>query len=149
MNDVTNKIVDSFKEMDDLKEYSNSQYKTIVVQSKKITELERKVESLEVKLAKSEQANTVSSVLNPNQEDKGSDAETICLIQLALLLGAAKNGELTLEETKKVEIYSKTLQMLRSKDVSNQKKPDTGKALTNEELMVLMNSLSSIDAKEQ
>src|ERR1017187_1253186 len=117
MNDVTGKIVDSIKDFDDLKEYSNAQYSTIVAQSKKITELERKVETLETKITKSEQVNTVNSVLNPSQESKGSDAETICLIQLALLCGAAKNGELTLEETKKVEIYAKTLLLLRGKDV--------------------------------
>jgi len=147
MNAVTGKIIDSIKDFDDLKEYSNAQYATIVAQSKKITELERKLESLEGKLIKSEQANTVNSVLSPSQEGKGSDAETICLIQLALLLGAAKNGELTLEETKKVEIYSKTLQMLKGKDID--KKPaDTGKALTNEELMMLMNSMST-ESKEQ
>lgn len=148
MNDVTNKIVDSIKDFEDLKEYSNAQYSTIVAQSKKITELERKVESLESKLAKSEQQNTVASVLNPVQGDNGSDAETICLIQLALLLGSAKNGELTLEETKKVEIYSKTLQMIKGKDIGDKKKADSGKALTNEELMMLMNSMST-ESKEQ
>jgi hypothetical protein len=140
MNDVTKKIVDSIKDFDDLKEYSNAQYATIVAQSKKITELERKLEACEAKLIKAEQSNIVASSLNPDQENKGSDAETICLIQLALLCGAAKNGELTLEETKKVEIYAKTLQLLRGKPVEDKKKQNTGKALSNEDLLKLMNS---------
>lgn len=140
MKQVTEKIVDSIKDFDDLKEYSNAQYSTIVAQSKKITELERKVDSLEGKLIKAEQSNTVSSVLNPNQDTKGSDAETICLIQLALLKSSAMNGELTLEETKKVEIYSKTLLLLRGKEVDSKKPKEQGRALTNEELIAMMSA---------
>ena len=142
MSDVINKTLDSFNDIADLKEYSNAQYKTIVAQSKKINDLERKLETLETKLAKSEQTNTIQSSLNTDQTGGSvDDGSTICLIQLALLRAAAMNGELTLEECKKVEIYVKTLQVIRGKGTDDKKPKDEGKALTNEQLIALMNSV--------
>ena len=141
--EVTQKIVDTFTEIEDLREYSNSQYKVIVSQSKKISELERKLESTESKLAKAEQTNTVAGALNTDQTGgSNDDGSTICLIQLALLRAAAMNGELTLEETKKVEIYVKTLQVIRGKNPEEKKQKDTGRALTNEELIALMSTVN-------
>lgn len=139
--EVTQKIVDTFTEIEDLKEYSNSQYKVIVSQSKKISELEKKLEATEAKLIKAEQTNTVSSALSTDQTGgNNDDGTTICMIQLALLRAAAMNGELTLEETKKVEIYVKTLQLIRGKANDKDTKKDTGKSLSNEELIALMSS---------
>lgn len=140
MSDIINKTLDTFTEIQDLKEYSNAQYKTIIAQSKKISELENKLETLEVKLSKSEQTNTISRSLNKDQDTTNSDGETICLIQLALLRSVAMNGELTLEETKKVEIYVKTLQVIKGKNIEEKKQKDTGKALTNEQLIALMSA---------
>ena len=141
MSDVINKTLDTFNDIQDLKEYSNAQYKTIVAQSKKISELERKLETSETKLAKSEQTNTISDSLNKDQsQGTNGDGETICLIQLALLRAAAMVGELTLEETKKVEIYVKTLQLIKGKNPEEKKAKDTGRKLTNEELIALMSS---------
>jgi len=141
MSDINNKTLEAFKDIEDLKEYSNAQYKTIIAQSKKINDLERKLESTEEKLAKSEQTNTIAGSLSKDQDNNGSDGETICLIQLALLRSAAMKGELTLEETKKVEIYVKTLQVLRGKGGEDKKPKEAGKALSNEELIALMNSV--------
>jgi hypothetical protein len=139
--EVTQKIVDTFTDINDLRECSNSQYKVIVSQSKKISELEKKLESTEAKLIKAEQTNTVSSVLNKDQTGgSNDDGSTICLIQLALLRAAAMNGELTLEECKKVEIYVKTLQVIKGKTEGKEKPKDTGRALTNEELIALMSA---------
>jgi hypothetical protein len=141
--EVTQKIVDTFTEIEDLREYSNSQYKVIVSQSKKISELERKLESTESKLAKSEQKGTITNALSADQTGgSNSDGETICLIQLALLRASAMNAELTLEETKKVEIYVKTLQVIKGKGTEDKKPKDTGRALTNDELIALMSTVS-------
>lgn len=139
--EVTQKIVDTFTEIEDLREYSNSQYKVIVSQSKKISELEKKLESTEAKLAKSEQTNTVAGALNKDQSNtENDDGTTICLVQLALLRAASMNGELTLEECKKAEIYVKTLQVIKGKVNEKEKPKDTGRALTNEELIALMSA---------
>lgn len=124
----------------DLQAYSDAQYATIVAQSKKITELERKLEITEVKLSKAEQSSNISTSLNKDQTGgSNSDGETICLIQLALLRAAAMLGELTLEECKKVEIYVKTLQIIKGK-TEDKKIKEAGKNLSNEELIALMNT---------
>lgn len=139
--EVTQKIVDTFTNIDDLREYSASQYKVIISQSKKISELERKLELTEVRMNKAEQTNTVASALSTDQTGgSNDDGTTICLVQLALLRAAAMEGELTLEETKKVEIYVKTLQVIKGKGTEDKKPKDTGRALSNEELIALMSS---------
>lgn len=138
--EVTQKIVDTFTEIEDLREYSNSQYKVIVSQSKKISELEKKLESVEGKLIKSEQVNTVAGALSKDQDGTNDDGTTICLVQLALLRSKAMNDELTLEECKKAEIYVKTLQVIKGKGTESAKPKDTGRALTNEELIALMSA---------
>jgi len=137
--EVTQKIVDTFTDISDLREYSNSQYKVIVSQSKKISELERELESTKLKLGKAEQTNIVAGALTVDQSGgKNDDSMTICLVQLALLRGSAMLGELTLEEVKKVEILIKAMQILKGKDTDDKKKQDTSKSLSNEDLMKLM-----------
>lgn len=141
-DNITNKILDSFENIEDLKEYSSSQYKTIISQSKKITELERKVEGLESKLFESEKKAIVNSALAIDPEG-ASDTETACLIQIAMIKGLAMNRELTLEETKKLEIFAKTLLLIRGKEVSvEEKRKEQGSKLTLEQLMQLSNSLN-------
>lgn len=76
---------------------------------------------------------------NGTEIEKGNDAETICLVQLALLNNYSMQRELTLEECKKAEIYTKTIVMLRSKQ--DKKEVDTVGALSNEELLAAMKQL--------
>lgn len=122
------------------KDFIEAQTRVVITQSKKINELERKLEIAEVKLAKAEQSSTISTSLNKDQTGgSNSDGETICLIQLALLRAAAMLGELTLEECKKVEIYVKTLQIIKGK-TEDKKIKEAGKNLSNEELIALMNT---------
>jgi len=145
-DDITNKILDSFGSVDDIKEYASSQYKTIIAQSKKITELERKTEILETKLADAEKRVAVSSALSIDQPEGISDTETTCVIQIAMLKGLAMNRELTLEETKKLEIFAKTLQMLKGKiPTESDKKKESGSRLTTEQLMALAGSLTDTE----
>jgi uncharacterized coiled-coil DUF342 family protein len=142
-DDITNKILSNFESVEDIKEYASSQYKTIITQSKKITELERRAESLETKLADAEKRAAVSSSLSIEQPEGQSDTETVCVIQIAMLKGLAMNKELTLEETKKLEVFAKTLQMIRGKPTSDSdKKRDVGTKLTTEQLLALASSLT-------
>ena len=127
------------KDTKDIQAYSDAQTKVITAQSKKISELENKLVLAESKLVQLEKSSIVSSSLNKDQsQGSNSDGETICLIQLALLRSTAMNGELTLEETKKVEIYVKTLQIIRGKDTEGKKQQNGGGKLTTEELMKLV-----------
>lgn len=145
-DDITNKILANFESVEDIKEYASSQYKTIIQQSKKITELERKTEVLEVKLAEAEKKIAVSSSLSIEQPEGQSDTETVCVVQIAMLKGLAMNKELTLEETKKLEVFAKTLQMIRGKPTGEaDKKKEAGTKLTTEQLLSLANSLTSTE----
>lgn len=141
---IVNTILDNFNDVEDLKEYANSQYKTILTQSKKITELERKVESLESKLAEAEQKAAVNSVLNLEQPEGQSDTETTCMVQIAMLKGLAMNRELTLEETKKLEIFAKTLQLMKGK-ITEDKKEKSSPKLTTEQLLALASSMTDTE----
>lgn len=126
--------------MSDNQDYIEAQHKTITAQCKKINELEKKLEDTEIKLMKAMQNETATSALSKDQSNTESDGERICLIQLALLCGSAMNGELTLEETKKVEIYVKTLQIIKGKAPEKEKYSDSTKKMTTEELMRLVDS---------
>jgi uncharacterized coiled-coil DUF342 family protein len=139
-DEITNKILSSFEDITDLKEYANSQYKTIITQSKKITELERKVDQLTSSLDNAEKRVAVANTLAPNQEEN-SDTETTCLVQLAMLKGLAMNRELTLEEVKKLEILAKTLMLIKGKPSKEEKEKDNGKRISTEELLKLVGSL--------
>lgn len=144
-DDITNKILANFESVEDIKEYASSQYKTIITQSKKITELERKTEVLEAKLADAEKRAAVSSSLSIEQPEGQSDTETVCVIQIAMLKGLAMNKELTLEEVKKLEILTKTLQLIRNKTVGEDKKGQDNAKLTTEQLLALASSLTNTE----
>jgi uncharacterized coiled-coil DUF342 family protein len=137
---ITNNILDNFSSIDDVKEYASSQYKTIITQSKKITELERKVESLTVKLQEAEKQVAVSNALTLDQPEGTSDTETTCIVQIAMLKGLAMNRELTLEETKKLEIFAKTLQLIKGKN-HEEKKKEQPTALSTADLLRLVDSI--------
>lgn len=124
--------------MDNLKDFSEAQTKTIAAQSKKISELERTLETLQSKLIKSELTNTVNNSLSKDQDNTNDDGTTICLVQLAILRAASMNGELTLEECKKTEIYVKTLQIIKGKNTDDKKSTSISRKLTTEELMKLV-----------
>ena len=140
--DITNKILDNFDTVDDLKQYASSQYSTIITQSKKIHELESKLEKLEERLLESERKEAVSSALNVEQPEGQSDTETACIIQIAMLKGLAMNRELTLEEVKKLEIFAKTLQMMRGKINTEDKKKEQPSKISTADLLRLVDGLS-------
>lgn len=139
--DITNKILDNFDTVEDLKQYASSQYLTIISQSKKIHELESKLEKLDLKLLEAERKEAVSSSLNVEQPEGQSDTETACIVQIAMLKGLAMNRELTLEEVKKLEIFAKTLQMMRGKITEDKKKEQPSKIST-ADLLRLVDGLS-------
>lgn len=139
-NNITDNILSNFNTVEDLKQYATSQYTTIIAQTKKINELERKVESLTSKLQEAEKQVAVSSALSIDQGEGTSDTETVCVIQIAMLKGLAMNRELTLEEVKKLEIFAKTLQLLKGKAV-DEKKKEQAPALSTEDLLKLVDSM--------
>jgi hypothetical protein len=94
-----------FTDLSELQAYCNAQYQTILDLSKKINNLEQEKASLESMLTKTSSVIQADSALITVSDD-----ETICRIQLKKLADRSIEGEeLTLEETKRVEIYSKLL----------------------------------------
>lgn len=124
----------------DAKAYQKAQSAVVVNLTRQNNDLRKKIEELSAQLETMVIENTKLKALgNGTEIERGNDAEQICLIQLALLNNYSMQRELTLEETKKAEIFTKTMLLLRSK----QDKPEANNigALSNEELLEAMKSL--------
>lgn len=126
MSDSFDKMVEEFTNHAELLEFSKAQHKTIV-------ELTRKVQNLEKKLK-----NTNNSKLIKKEHSdilKVSDEEIICRTQLNLLREIAMERELTLEETRKVDMYSKILIALSDKPKTIEVKT---KGMKDDELLAVL-----------
>ena len=125
----------------DAKAYQKAQSATIVSQTKEINVLRKQKEQLEKEFEKLTMEHVQLKALNPagTAQFEVSDEETIAIVQLAILKNLAMQRELTLEETKKCEIFTKLLIQMRSNvpEVKEQKMD----ALTNEQLIEMMKSV--------
>jgi hypothetical protein len=115
MSDI-DKMAEQFKDFAALQAYCDGQYRMIVSLSTKINELEAKNKQLEELLG-----NSTPIIKEKSAEiqllSQGTDEETICRIQLKILRDKCIAGEeLTLEETKRAEIYAKLLLAIRNGD---------------------------------
>jgi len=110
------------KEMNDLREYAQAQYNTIMQLNKKVQRLEEERDHLKSLLEQ-----TVP-VIKPDQQiiEADTDQELICKLELQKLREISSIRELTYEECKKVEIYSKILgQKIDKKNEREVEKIDT------------------------
>lgn len=106
----------SFKDFVELQEFSQAQHRTIIELSKKISNLEK--ENLHLKELLESTTQLTTSDNKPMIVDLGiSNEEIISATELRKLkeLCVSKNDTLTLEEAKKVELYTKILSGLRNK----------------------------------
>ena len=78
MNDSIDTMLEKYKSIDELKAYSNAQYKTITKLTKRLSELEQEIEGL---LAKGYGQTEEVAVLIPDL-NVVSDEEAICLMEL-------------------------------------------------------------------
>ena len=142
------KLVDHMTEIysdtdSDLIALSQAQSKTIVSQSKEITKLQKMKEQLEEEVKKlSTEIITIKATGGQagGQQFNTTSSETICVVQLAMLEQLSMNRELTLEESKKVELFSKVLRDERSKVA---KVEEDAPRLSNEELLKAMASMGT------
>lgn len=103
MADIT-QIFQQFKTERELKQFCEAQYKTILELSEKLRLSEEKNKSLQDVVL-----HTVP-VTGASDPYKGlSNEEIVCLTQIKLLKHASEGRELTLEEAKKLDIYTKVL----------------------------------------
>lgn len=105
------KIINSFEDPEQLKQFCESQYQTIVELSQELAEFKRSNEELKAKALVSAQGINASSLIQLDEQDQ----EIICRTQIALLRNRSMNCELTLEEARKLELYSKILGSVKPK----------------------------------
>lgn len=108
--DSMDKMLEQFKDVASLQKYAEAQYKTILSLSRKVKVLEEENVELKDLLEKStpllqeEKQNFIAY-----QVEASSDEEMIAKVQLARMKEISMDRELTLEETKRVEIFTKIL----------------------------------------
>jgi hypothetical protein len=137
MSDDIDKMIEQYKDVTSLQKYANAQYKTILSLTKKVKLLEQ--ENIELKDLL-EKATPVLEEDKKNfliyQDNGESDEEIISRVQLARLKEISLDRELTLEETKRVEIFNK---ILASKTNSKSNSDKTQKMNSDDLLKMLEN----------
>lgn len=134
-------MLEEVKDMAELRVFSEAQQKTILKLSKKNKELEEEVSHLK-KLLESQTplVQTDASVGLPAEKFLTSDQEAICRMELNKLKQSSFERELTLEEAKRVDIYSKILNVLENSPKTI--KVET-KSIPSQDLMSLVQSEES------
>lgn len=123
-----------FKTAAELQAYSDAQFRTIVNQAKKIHDLEEEV----VHLRKLLESGPL--IKDPTRKIElytdVSDEEAICHIELKKLKDLSLERELTLEEAKRTEIYTKLIISLTQDTKKPKAEPE--KRLDDSELLKLL-----------
>jgi hypothetical protein len=130
------KTIAQYKEMSQLQEFATSQQKIIIQLSKKIQKIEEERDHLKSLLESS------VPLIKKEGESLGekfltSAEEAICVMQLEKLRDVSASRELTLEETRKVEVFSKVLNAVRNAPKTIEIK---NKQISSEELLALVES---------
>jgi regulator of replication initiation timing len=144
-NDSIDKLAEQYTNSDsDTTAYIKAQQSTIISQTKNINDLRKKLEEMSRSLETLTIENTKLKALAPSGsiETSIADEESICLVQLALINNMSMQRELTLEETKKVEIYTKTLLLVRGRKPEKEDEGSIGN-LSNEDLLAAMKSMGN------
>lgn len=102
----------TFKDSQELREYCDAQYHTLEAANAKIGQLQDEISHLKDLVA------TSSQIIQPNPRHGISNEQIICEAQLTFLSKKASERELTLEETKKLDLLVKNLRLLQGKSTS-------------------------------
>lgn len=129
MSDKFKDSSEDLKRYAELKVYSDAQYRTILELNKKINALEQENISLK-RAASAANAEQKTDILS-----KASDEQTICETQLAILRDRALDGELTMEESRKADLFARLLITLRD---PSRKKDDGLKGLDTKQLLKIV-----------
>jgi hypothetical protein len=125
-------ILSQYKDYAELMAFASSQYKTIIQLSKKSAQQDEEIKHLKHLLEQNVPALVQDENSNLIDLTGKSDSEIICITQLALLKDISMEREITLEESRKLDTYTKLLIAIRNpKDHSNEhvKKLDDGDLL--------------------
>lgn len=140
MDDSTiDKMIGQYQNNVELEQYAAALVKANQQLQKKLSLSEQKNKELEQMLT----AMTPTIVQTPSEAKHLltlSDEEAICRMQLKLLHDKSLGRELTLEETKKVEILTKLLVTMAAK---NPKEDEAPTAISTEELLKLVSDVET------
>lgn len=128
-------LAENFKTLKELRQYCSSQYRVIISLNKKIVELTEENKHLKDMLAKSTPILDTSGGSLEVYKDI-TDELAVCIMQIKLLKDKSISGELTFEEAKKLDIYTKLLIQLKTGEKVEE---NVTKTLTDEELLKLLN----------
>jgi len=139
MSDNVSKTIMQYKELSQLQQYAEAQNSTILQLSKKLKKLEEERDHLQELLASS-----VPIIKENNKSPLGekfltSSEEAICVMQLEKLRDISSERELTLEEARRVEIFSKVLTASRNSPKVIELKTQN---MSNEELLAIVEGTS-------
>jgi len=137
-----------FRSIEELQAYANSQFRTIVEQSKKIHSLEEEVIHLKKLLEDGTQV-----IKDPSKKIElytdVSDQEAICRIELKKLKDLSIERDLTLEEAKRVDIYTKLILSLTAATKSKSTEIITPERLDDAKLLALLADEVEVNGNNQ
>jgi len=141
-NKSIDKMAEQFTSIEELQAYSSAQYNTITSLNSKINDLTKQIEILNNKNANLNKDLAIASVGSPKETNKFTvtDEEATCTIQLAMIKRNAMDRELTTDETKRLEVFVKTLYLIKGKDGDKDKKHEEKEVakMSSEELLKYM-----------
>lgn len=135
MVDNISKTILQYKEMGQLQQFAEAQSSTIIQLSKKLKKLEEERDHLKQLLESS--VPILKDDKSPLMGEKflTSSEEAICVMQLEKLRDISSARELTLEEARRVEIFSKVLTASRNSPKVIELKTQN---MSNEELLAIV-----------
>ena len=107
------KMLEEFKSVAELQTFAEAQYKTIQDLTKKNKDLKDEIKNLKKQLENGVGVPVTNESSSITVLSTGTDEEIIAKVQLAKLKEISYERELTLEETKRTEIFSKILGSFR------------------------------------
>lgn len=139
--DQFDKMLEQFKDMGSLQKFADAQQKTIQALTRKLKVLEEENIELKERMDSLPEQQAVSKIIQLDDLSYGSDEEVISKIQLARLKETSMERELTLEEAKRVEIFSK---IVANKE-KNKTFDATAKRLDNADLLKMIENDTSAE----
>lgn len=137
-------LIEQYKTYDELKVYCEAQFKQILALSKKNKDLEQQVSDLKKGIVSNSVVQNKPVVKIETSILVKDDAKTIAEIQLSRLKEVSLERQLTMEETKQLDIFNK---VVNYQDPDGKKKdiPVTAKNLDADALMRLVEDSSGTE----
>lgn len=142
MSSNIDQMTKDFKDIAELKAYSDAQYKLVIELSKKIHLLEE--ENIHLKKLLENSTPLIKDLSSPIQiYSELTDEEAICRMELKKLKDLSIERDLNMEEAKRVEIYTKLITAMKQKGGEQSK----DKTLSDDALLEFLNGTAEEQTK--